>query len=162
MKPRSLGDPIPISSPLAQERRFDDKLRPLGDQCPASTEHRVPFRARANLVSQPLVVLFAGMSLTDRGRIWYWPSRGWTIVSSKRNWSGSIKISNRTLASSFFVPVTRNLQVEVLQIVLVRTTDFDNLCRHSDDRHRTFKLSTTALFLQPKEPHRAWEVVGLA
>src|SRR5947207_669586 len=104
MKPRSLGDPIPISSPLAQERRFDDKLRPLGDQCPASTEHRVPFRARANLVSQPLVVLFAGMSLTDRGRIWYWPSRGWTIVSSKRNWSGSIKNFKQNFGIFVFRP----------------------------------------------------------
>jgi len=40
--------------------------------------------------------------------------------------------------------------VEVLQIVLARTTDLDNLRRHRDDKSRTYQSSTAARFLQRK------------
>jgi len=47
---------------------------------------------------------------------------------------------------------TRNFHVEILQIVLARTTDLDNFRRHLDEKCRTFKSSTAVCFLQRKSP----------
>src|SRR5216117_3302919 len=41
-----------------------------------------------------------------------------------------------------------NLHIEVLQIVLTGTADFDNLRRHSDEKRRTYQSSTAVPFLQ--------------
>ena len=41
-----------------------------------------------------------------------------------------------------------NLHVEVLQIVLAGTANFDNLRRHSDEECRTYQSSTAVPFLQ--------------
>ena len=48
--------------------------------------------------------------------------------------------------------LTRNFHVEILQIVLARTTDLDNFRRHLDNKCRTFKSSIAARFLQRKSP----------
>jgi hypothetical protein len=41
-----------------------------------------------------------------------------------------------------------NLHMEVLEIVLAGTTNFDDLRRHSDEECRTYQSSTAPLFLQ--------------
>ena len=50
--------------------------------------------------------------------------------------------------------LTRNLDVEILEIVLARTTDLDSLRRHSDDICRTYQSSTADCFspLKSKRP----------
>src|SRR5438477_8752606 len=42
--------------------------------------------------------------------------------------------------------------MEVLQIVLARTTDLNNLRRHQDDKSPTYQSSTAPSFLQRKSP----------
>jgi len=42
----------------------------------------------------------------------------------------------------------RQFDVEILQIVLARTTDLNNLRRHQDDKSRTYQSSTAPIFLQ--------------
>jgi hypothetical protein len=44
----------------------------------------------------------------------------------------------------------RQFHVEILQIVLARTTDLNNLRRHQDDKSRTYQSSTALSFLQRK------------
>src|SRR5206468_8727429 len=43
--------------------------------------------------------------------------------------------------------LSRNLNTEILEIVLACSNDLDNLRRHSDDGCRTFKSSTSLAFL---------------
>ena len=44
--------------------------------------------------------------------------------------------------------LTWDIQVEVLQIVLARTTDLDDFSRHLEEKRRTFYLNTMVSFLQ--------------
>jgi len=60
---------------------------------------------------------------------------------------GERGLSRPAQASNDHQFLSRNLNTEILEIVLACSNDFDNLRRHSDDGCRTYKSSTSLAFL---------------